>query len=212
MLELLLVGPARPDAVRQLDLLRVGNLLAGERPRGRLERPHLCREPPIAVDLREQLPRVVGEARGLDERLVVDPLPELLRPVVGVDELRLVPPEPQPELEVALRDRHRAKSAAWPWPTPTQRVASPYRPPRRRSSWRRETTSRAPPIPSGWPSAIAPPFTFTFSSSSPSSRMTTRLCEAKASLSSTRSRSPGSTPARARSFLIAGIGPIPITC
>src|SRR5919197_2135510 len=198
------------DAVRELDLLGVGQLLAGERPRGRLERAYLRREPAV-VELREQLRGLGGEARRLDERLVLDPLPELCRPVVGVDELRLVPAEPQPELEVALGVRHRSKSAAWPWPTPTHRVASPYRPPRRRSSCRSDTTRRAPLIPSGWPIAIAPPFTFTRSGSRPSSRITTRLCEAKASFSSTRSMSAASTPTRSRSFWTAGIGPRPIT-
>ena len=81
---------------------------------------------------------------------------------------------------------------------------------RRRTAWRgrsgrrggaararSETTRRAPLMPSGWPSAIAPPLTFTRSSSRPSSRTTARLCEAKASFSSTRSISPTSTPARA---------------
>ena len=44
-------------------------------------------------------------------------------------------------------------------------------------------------MPSGCPIAIAPPLTFTRSSSRPSSRMTARLCDAKASFSSTRSSS-----------------------
>ena len=52
------------------------------------------------------------------------------------------------------------------------------------------TTSRAPLIPSGCPIAIAPPFTFTRSSSMPSSRTTASDCEANASFSSTRSTSP----------------------
>src|SRR5881409_2643284 len=58
--------------------------------------------------------------------------------------------------------------------------------------------------------AIAPPFTLTRSGSSPSSRITTRLCEAKASFSSTRSSSPISTPARSSSFRTAGTGPMPV--
>ena len=83
----------------------------------------------------------------------------------------------------------RSKSAACPCPTPTQSVASPYRPSRRRSSCRSETTRRAPLMPSGCPSAMAPPLTLTRSSSRPSSRQTATLCEANASLSSTRSSS-----------------------
>ena len=66
-------------------------------------------------------------------------------------------------------------------------------------------------MPSGWPSAIAPPLTFTRSSSRPSSRTTARLCEANASFSSTRSRSLAFTPVRASSLRTAGIGPMPIT-
>ena len=68
-----------------------------------------------------------------------------------------------------------------------QSVARPRRPSRRRSSCTRATTRRAPLIPSGWPIAIAPPLTLTRSGSSPSSRMTASVCEANASLSSTRS-------------------------
>src|SRR5213076_123597 len=66
-------------------------------------------------------------------------------------------------------------------------------------------------MPSGWPSAIAPPLTFTFSESRPSSRITARLCDAKASFSSTRSISSSGTPLRSSSLRTAGIGPMPIT-
>ena len=50
----------------------------------------------------------------------------------------------------------------------------------------RSSTSRAPLAPSGWPSAIAPPFGLTRASSSgrPRSRSTARPCAANASLSS----------------------------
>ncbi len=40
-------------------------------------------------------------------------------------------------------------------PPPRHSVASPYRPPRRRSSWSSVATIRAPLAPTGWPRAIA---------------------------------------------------------
>ena len=80
------------------------------------------------------------------------------------------------------------------------------------SSCSSETTSRAPLMPSGWPSAIAPPFTFTFSRSRPSSRIDgealrrERLVELdEVELADT------STPVRSSSLRTAGIGPMPIT-
>ena len=48
---------------------------------------------------------------------------------------------------------------------------------------------RAPDIPTGWPSAMAPPFTFTTSSVMPRSRMDASPTAANASLSSNRSTS-----------------------
>ena len=66
-------------------------------------------------------------------------------------------------------------------------------------------------MPSGCPSAIAPPLTFTFAGSSPSSSMQTSDCEANASLSSTRSRSSTPSPARSRALRVAGTGPTPMT-
>ena len=110
----------------------------------------------------------------------------------------------------------------------TSRVSA--RTTRRRPGRRRRTSSRAHSVrragraragatpraarrssPADGPCAIAPPFTFTFSGSRPSSRMTARLCEANASFSSTRSRSAGSIPRRSRSLRTAGTGPMPIT-
>ena len=65
---------------------------------------------------------------------------------------------------------------------------------------------RAPLMPIGWPSAIAPPLTLTFSGSTPSSRVETMPTAAKASLISTRSRSFGSMPSRAHALAIARDG------
>src|SRR4051794_26327319 len=96
--------------------------------------------------------------------------------------------------------------SASPWPPPPQRAAAPTPPPRRRSSSAVSSTIRAPLMPIGWPSAMAPPLGLTFSGSMPSSRVDTMPTAAKASLSSTRSRSAGSIPSRAQAFWIARDG------
>ena len=69
---------------------------------------------------------------------------------------------------------------------------------------------RAPVMPNGWPSAIAPPDTLSLSSSMPSSRAEPSTCTANASLISTRSMSEIFLPALASAFLIASIGPRPM--
>ena len=120
--------------------------------------------------------------------------------------------------------RRRSRPGSSGASRPASRTAPPGPGPRRRTAWpgrsgrrggaaraRSETTSRAPLMPSGWPSAIAPPLTFTRSGSSPSSRTTATLCEANASFSSTRSISSIATPVRSSSLRTAGIGPMPIT-
>src|SRR2546427_372692 len=81
-------------------------------------------------------------------------------------------------------------------------VASPYSASRWPISRTSVPTSRAPLLPSGWPSAIAPPLTLTFSSSSPSSRMHASDCEAKASLSSTMSMSDVCSTAFSSAFIV----------
>ena len=67
-------------------------------------------------------------------------------------------------------------------------------------------------MPSGCPSAMAPPFGLTCAASSgrPSRRSTASACEAKASLSSITSKSPIESPSRAISFSEAGAGPMPM--
>ena len=59
--------------------------------------------------------------------------------------------------------RDAAASSASPWPPPPHSAAAPMPPPRRCSSSARCSTIRAPDIPIGWPSAIAPPLTLTLS-------------------------------------------------
>ena len=72
--------------------------------------------------------------------------------------------------------------AAIPCPPPMQADATPRLRPRRRSSSSSVSSRRVPLAPSGWPSAIAPPFTLTLSRSSPSSFSHARYCAANASL------------------------------
>jgi hypothetical protein len=73
-------------------------------------------------------------------------------------------------------------------------------------------TSRAPDMPSGWPSAIAPPFGLMRASSSamPSWRSTANSWLANASLSSITSIWPSVMPSCAISFCVAGAGPMPM--
>jgi hypothetical protein len=70
--------------------------------------------------------------------------------------------------------------------------------------------SFAPVAPSGWPSAIAPPFTFTMVGSMSSSRITASACAANASLNSMSFMSCNDSPARVSAFGIAWMGPTPM--
>ena len=65
---------------------------------------------------------------------------------------------------------------------------------------------RAPLAPIGWPSAIAPPLTFTFDSSTPSMRIELSATEANASLISNRSMSSTDSPAFSSAALVALAG------
>ena len=68
--------------------------------------------------------------------------------------------------------------------------------------------SIAPVAPIGWPSAIAPPLTFTRSGSRPRSRIVFSGTAANASLTSQRSTSPTFIPALARQRSAAGPGAV----
>jgi hypothetical protein len=67
---------------------------------------------------------------------------------------------------------------------------------------------RAPDAPIGWPSATAPPHTFTFAGSSSSSRLFATDTTENASLISHRSTCRASHFARASACLIAGAGAV----
>ena len=118
----------RADAVAALDLVRVGELFAGEhagvgaQTLGLVAQPAVLEPGEQRVAVRDELCRV-GRLR------CVDLLLQLRRAVVRVDEPVDVPPEPQAEEDVVLGLAHayaaRSNSAAWPWPTPTHIVATP---------------------------------------------------------------------------------------
>ncbi len=99
---------------------------------------------------------------------------------------------------------------AWPMPPATHMVSRPMV----ASSVSRSLSSvvmmRAPVIPNGWPSAIAPPNGLSFSGSIPHSCMQGTTWAANASLSSTTSMSPIVMPACSRTAATAGIGPRPM--
>ena len=67
-------------------------------------------------------------------------------------------------------------------------------------------SSRAPEAPIGWPSATAPPFTFTRSQSQPSASPSASAWAANASFASIRSKWPIETPIFFISFWTASIG------
>src|SRR3546814_7429728 len=73
---------------------------------------------------------------------------------------------------------------ASPWPPPPQRAAAPRPPPRRFSSLRSVSVMRVPDMPTGWPSAMAPPLTLVISSVMPRSAIEARPTAANASLRS----------------------------
>src|SRR5215217_1682172 len=80
--------------------------------------------------------------------------------------------------------------------------ATPYRSPRRSSSFRSVAVTRAPVAPSGWPSEIPPPFGFTSSirSLSPVSAANWSTTDANASLTSITPTSSQPIPAFASAF------------
>ena len=65
----------------------------------------------------------------------------------------------------------RSTANATAFPPPRQSAASPRRAPRRFNSYNIVVRRREPDCPIAWPSATAPPLTFTFSGSNSSSRM-----------------------------------------
>mmetsp|Transcript_27290 Transcript_27290/g.67045 ORF Transcript_27290/g.67045 Transcript_27290/m.67045 type:complete len:272 (+) Transcript_27290:59-874(+) len=96
-------------------------------------------------------------------------------------------------------------------PLPMHMLTTPTRTPRRSISCISVATHRAPVAPSGCPSAMAPPFTFTFSGSRLSFSAQYVAWDANASLSSNRSTCSTVMPALRTASGMATAGPMPIT-
>jgi hypothetical protein len=90
---------------------------------------------------------------------------------------------------------------------PAHMVISAVLASRRSSSCSAVVSSRAPVLPTGWPSAIEPPLTFTRSSSGWCTRIQDSTIEANASLTSNRSMSAIVIPLAASTRQVAAIGP-----
>src|SRR5437867_11175201 len=93
-------------------------------------------------------------------------------------------------------------------PPPMQRLANPRRAPRASIASRIVVRMRAPVAPMGWPKATAPPFTLTFTESSPSSRLIASDTDENASLISNRSMSLMERPVSFNTRLMASTGAI----
>lgn len=126
LLEPLLGDPLGRDAVIALDLVPVGDLLAGQLARRRFECSQLGRDPRAVRALADSR-RVLGQPRWIAGILGFHLLGDLRRAVVRVDEVLEVLPEAEREPEIFLGGpaHERSKRAACPCPTPTQSVARP---------------------------------------------------------------------------------------
>ena len=91
------------------------------------------------------------------------------------------------------RSQDLSTESATALPPPRHSVARPFFSPRCSSAWISVVSTRAPEAPIGWPSATAPPLTFTRAQSQPSA-LSASACAAKASLISIRSKSPIASP------------------
>ena len=90
---------------------------------------------------------------------------------------------------------------------PQHMVTSAVVPSVRSSSCSAVVSSRAPVEPTGWPSAMAPPLTFTRSKSGLITEFHESTTDAKASLISMTSMSPMAILERSRTRWVASIGP-----
>src|SRR5947207_11219747 len=130
---------------------------------------------------REELEADVGQVVEELGRSCVLPLDGLGHPSPYYRAGNEPPPRaPGPRVQTSM-------SSASPWPPPEQIAARPRPPPLRCSSWIIVASIRAPEAPIGWPSATAPPFTFTRSGSAPSISTELSATDENASLISTRS-------------------------
>src|SRR5437773_272057 len=110
------------------------------------------------------------------------------------------------------RQRRRSTIIAMPWPPPTHIVSSPISLSSDSRSLSNVFMIRAPVMPYGWPSAIAPPcgLSLSLKGSTPTSAQTGSTCAANASFSSTTSTSSIVMPACFNAMRTASIGPTPM--
>ena len=168
--------------------------------------------PAVIARAKSVLAKLEAQDRGQTARALADDLPLFAVPSRAAAEA--APPSEAEQMMEAVKALHPDFSiaTATPWPTPTHMVARASFPPRFSMPCTAVNASRAPLMPSGWPSAIAPPCGLTKSASSltPSCRKQAMPCEAKASLSSIKSKSEILMPSRSISFFVAGTGPMPM--
>jgi len=105
LLERRLGRPPRPHAVAPLDLVAVGELLAGEHSGSGPAARHLVAQPAVVEPVAERR-RVGDELLRRHGLLGIRLLLQLGRAAVGVDEAVDVPPEPEPEQQVVLSRAH----------------------------------------------------------------------------------------------------------
>src|ERR1043165_452043 len=139
-------------------------------------------EPHRAVGRRHQCRAVDDAPRPLEIGLVRQLERALL--VVRGDDLEAPGPQEPRSVEQVLKFFYQINSRpiAVASPPPMHRLATPRLPPRFRSAPISVTRIRAPEAPIGWPSAHAPPCTFTLSCGSPCSFIAAMATTAKASL------------------------------
>ena len=99
---------------------------------------------------------------------------------------------------------HRSR---WPWRRRRTSRPAPGCPRVRSSSCSAVVIRRVPVEPTGWPRAMAPPFTLVFSSGAPICCAQESTTAANASFTSNRSKSSSVRPVRSSSLRVASMGP-----
>ena len=177
-------APTRPVTPKKVHTVKVSRETAGRRGKG----VTVVSELPLTGDQLKELATKLKNACGTggtakDGRIEIQ----------GDQRDRVIAELEQMGYKVKARagERYQIRSTiiATALPPPRHSDARPRRLPWRCSAWTSVVSTRAPLAPIGWPSATAPPWTFTFASSSSSSFPHASICAANASFSSNRSMS-----------------------
>src|SRR5262245_24386563 len=168
----------------------------------------LDRQPHRAVRRRHQRGAVDDAARSLQIRPMRQP--QLAKSFIDRNHLEAVGPQELRSIQELLERLLQASSSAIAVasPPPMHRLATPRFSPYLRSAPISVTTMRAPEAPIGWPSAQAPPCTFTLSCGRPCSFIAAMVTTANASLISYRSTCLAFQPVFSNSFLSAPTGAV----